>query len=599
MTRVFRYPTLVVVAVLAGPAAAQPGPPAVDPAVKAAEAERVATIKKASPTVVAIVNGPATGGGSGVVISPDGYALTNFHVVQGTGPVMYCGMADGVLYDAVLVGLDRVGDLALIKLVPKEKDKPFPFAPLGDSDAVRVGDSSLAMGNPFLVALDFTPTVTFGLVSGTNRYQPPAGNGQLEYTDCIQVDTSINPGNSGGPLFNMRGEVIGINGRISLEKRGRVNVGVGYAISSNQVKHFLGHLMAGLETDHATLGAEIRTADEDKVLNRLVVTDVLPNSDADRRGLQTGDQLVRFGTANRFMSTTNQYKNVLGIYPKGWRVPLTYKRGRDPEKEVLVRLQGLMPTARSRDGGEPKGPQPLQPGSTPGSAAAALYQPKRGFANYYFNQLEQDRLLAAFKKHGDFTGAGGTWVAEGSYDLGARKGDLRFEVSEDRGPNGAPVVTLKMNVEQQLAPLTEPDPRKRAEPIGSGGLMVALYQWHHFLTAGPKGFEGGFDHQGTEPVYVRPADGSEPKSLADVRVDADVLRTKHGAPECRWFFDKKDRRMIGFETYLSKDEDPSEVYLSDYKPVGDGRTLPHRFEVRKGDAWYGVLTVNKYTLLTK
>ena len=81
-------------------------------------------------------------------------------------------------------------------------------------------------------------------MSGVNRYQPPEGKGTLEYTDCIQIDTSINPGNSGGPLFNMKGELIGINGRGSFDKRGRVNSGVGYAISINQIKNFLGHMKA-------------------------------------------------------------------------------------------------------------------------------------------------------------------------------------------------------------------------------------------------------------------------------------------------------------------------------------------------------------------
>ena len=137
-------------------------------------------------------------------------------------------MPDGILYDAVLVGLDKVGDVALIKLLPKDEKnpKPFPFAPLGDSDQTREGDWSLAMGNPFLLATDFTPTVTFGLVSGVHRYQYPEGT-LLEYTDCIQIDTSINPGNSGGPLFNMKGELIGINGRGSFDKRARINSGSG------------------------------------------------------------------------------------------------------------------------------------------------------------------------------------------------------------------------------------------------------------------------------------------------------------------------------------------------------------------------------------
>src|SRR5439155_13046384 len=170
------------------------------------------------PSVVAIFAHGGQGGGSGVLVSKDGYALSNVPVVQGSGPVMQCGLPDGVLYDAVLVGVDKVGDVALIKLLPRKPGGEFPAARLGDSDKVKAGDWSLAMGNPFLLATDFTPTVTYGLVSGVHRYQyPEASKGLLEYTDCIQVDTSINPGNSGGPLFNMEGELIGINGRISLE----------------------------------------------------------------------------------------------------------------------------------------------------------------------------------------------------------------------------------------------------------------------------------------------------------------------------------------------------------------------------------------------
>src|SRR5262245_42206618 len=178
---------LLVVAALAGVAAADIN------TAKQAEARRVEVVSKVRPAVVAVFSANMDGGGSGVVIDPEGYALTNFHVV-GTGPTMKCGLPDGVLYDAVLVGLDTVGDVGLIKLLPKEEGKPFPHVPLGNSDDVKPGDWSMAMGNPFLLATDFTPTVTFGLVSGTSRYQYPSGN-LLEYTDCIQIDTSINPGN--------------------------------------------------------------------------------------------------------------------------------------------------------------------------------------------------------------------------------------------------------------------------------------------------------------------------------------------------------------------------------------------------------------------
>src|SRR5205807_3818879 len=135
------------------------------------------------------------------------------------------------------------------------------------------------------------------------RYQYPAGT-LLEYTDCIQVDASINPGNSGGPLFSMDGELIGINGRGSFEKRGRVNSGVGYAISINQIKNFLGHLRAGIDTDHATLGATVKTVEgDDDPTPRILVQAMFDDCDAFRRGLQPDDELVEF--AGRPVTSVN------------------------------------------------------------------------------------------------------------------------------------------------------------------------------------------------------------------------------------------------------------------------------------------------------
>jgi serine protease Do len=567
-----------------------------DKSVVDAQAQRVAAIKKVAPAVVAVCMQGGQGVGSGVVISPDGYALTNFHVVQPTGPLMQAGLADGVLYDAVLVGTDKVGDVSLIKLMPKEKGKPFPFVALGDSDKVKIGDWSLAMGNPFSLAMDFTPTVTYGVVSGTNRYQPPEGKGLLEYTDCIQIETSINPGNSGGPLFNMQGELIGINGRGSFEKRGRVNSGVGYAISINQIKNFLGHMRAGIDTDHATLGAAVGSAAEDAPLSQMVVKQVLDGSDAERRGLAEGDQLVSF--AGRPVTSTNQYKNILGIFPKEWRVPVSVRRNNE-RRETLVRLMGNMATEKEtpeKKDGPPRPAPKIVPKKGPAGSGetAKMYVPKNGYANWYFNELERDKLVGEFKKHGDFAADTGTWAGEGRYEMGERKGEFRFEVSEVK--DGDPLVKLKLNIESTLAPLKDTDRRLQSEPIGSGGLMLALYQWHRLLTTGAKGFEGLFAHGGTEPFYPYPADGSAPKSLAALRVDADVLKTKHGSTECKWFFSTKDHQLVGFETFTDKDyEDPCEVFLSDYKPV-DGKQLPHRIEVRFKDKRYAVLTVAKYTL---
>src|SRR5476651_2097493 len=128
--RIFAY-SLSALLLWAALAAAQPA------AVMKAEADRVAAIAKVKPTVVAVFARGGQGGGTGVLISDDGYALTNFHVVQPTGPTMQCGLPDGVLYDAVLVGLDRVGDVALIKLMPKKEGQKFPFAILGDSELDR------------------------------------------------------------------------------------------------------------------------------------------------------------------------------------------------------------------------------------------------------------------------------------------------------------------------------------------------------------------------------------------------------------------------------------------------------------------------------
>ena len=136
-----------------------------------AEAKRVALIEQVKKPVIAVLAPGGQGGGSGVLITDDGYALTNFHVAAAIGSYFHCGLSTGEMYDAVLVGLDRAGDLALIKLIQKkDREVKFPVATLGDSDKLQPGDWTLAMGNPLLLATDFNPTVTYGMVSGTHRY---------------------------------------------------------------------------------------------------------------------------------------------------------------------------------------------------------------------------------------------------------------------------------------------------------------------------------------------------------------------------------------------------------------------------------------------
>jgi S1-C subfamily serine protease len=578
---------------------ADAAPIEVDKAVIDAQNKRIATIKKVHPAIVAVCMQGGQGVGSGVIIDPEGYALTNFHVVQPTGPLMQAGLADGNLYDAVVCGIDKVGDVAMIRLLPKEKGKPFPYVKLGDSDKVRAGDWSLAMGNPFSLAMDFTPTVTYGLVSGVNRYQPPEGKGLLEYTDCIQIETSINPGNSGGPLFNMDGDLIGINGRGSFEKRGRVNSGVGYAISINQIKNFMGHLRGGIDSDHATLGASIGSKSEDALLSQMVVKQLLDESDAFRRGLVEGDQLLEF--AGRPMTSTNQYKNALGIYPKDWRVPLTVRRN-NAQTELLVRLMGNQAAVVEKPpmGGNPPPPppQPKLPVPKGNSETAKMYEARKGYSNWYFNVLEREKLLTAFKKHGDFTTVPGAWTMEGTFKMADREGPMKVDVVEAKD---AAKVTMKLNIVTELEPLKDSEVAKQKLPLGSGGLMLAMYHYHRLLTLGEKGFEGGFAFGGYEPFYPFPADGSAPKSLASLRVDCATIITKHGSANCKWFFSLKDNMLLGFECYAAKDSkdpdeaDPCEVYFHDYKAV-DGKMLPHKMEVRYRDKRYTYLNVTKYTL---
>lgn len=579
----------------AGPARAE-----VPPAVREAEARRIAVVDRVRPAVVAVFANGGQGGGSGVLIDADGFALTNFHVVQGAGPTMKCGLADGILYDAVLVGLDRVGDVALIKLLPREKGRPFPHVRLGDSDAVRPGDWSIAMGNPFLVATDFTPTVTYGMVSGVNRYQYPAGT-LLEYTDCIQIDTSINPGNSGGPLFNENGDLIGINGRGSFEKRGRVNSGVGYAISINQIKNFLGHLYAGIDTDHATLGAVVKTVEnDDDPTPRILVQSILEESDAFRRGLQPEDELVEF--AGRPVTSVNQYKNVLGIFPKGWRLPLTYRRD-NAKKEILVRLEGLLPKEEASAGGGGRGPRPGQPPGQPpvkrSEEAMKLFKARPGYANYFFNEQARDQLLTRAKTHGDLTGLTGPWVIEGDLERKGQRQPFKITIADQPDADGKDSRTLVVadiaGVIFTLDPLkANADPRELRDPPGSGGLLMALYHWRRLVTLGGQGFEGELTHGGTEPFY--PVEG-KPGRPIDRRIDAGVIRTEHAAVKGRWFY-ASDGRLLGSETWLARNEDPCEVCFGDLKEAG-GRKLPHRIDVRAGDEEYGALIVRTYRLPQK
>ncbi len=570
-------------------------------AVLEAQNRRIQTIEQVAPSVVAIFARGGQGGGSGVIITPDGYALTNFHVTSSAGDFMQCGLNDGRLYDAVIVGIDPTGDVALIKLLGRDD---FPAARMGDSDTLRIGDWTFAMGNPFLLATDFQPTVTYGIVSGVHRYQYPAGT-FLEYTDCIQIDTSINPGNSGGPLFNERGELVGINGRGSFEKRGRVNSGAGYAISINQIRNFMGHLRSGRIVDHATLGATVTTRDDGAV----VVADILEHSDAYRRGLRIDDEIVSF--AGRPIRSVNQFKNVLGIYPKGWKLPLVYRR--DQQKhEILVRLRGLHraselkprrrgprieprqppkkpkspddegKTPKDQDGkkkqpddGKPKPQPPRRPARPrgPGAQIPEKYKhmlvKKEGFANFYFNQLEQDRVLEELQSWGDFSTLGLPWKITGTTQDGT---PVEATIERER-------ITLAFKGEKarDFVQKLTPESDLTADPPGSGGLLVALHHWRQMLTDGKKAFPQ-FYYLGTEPL-----DG-------DLSRMVDVIVSTQDTAESRWYFETSTGQFVGFDLYVEPDVDPCEVRFQGVR-TSDGRRWPAALQVKSGEQLFATIAI--------
>jgi serine protease Do len=531
----------------------------VDPAVLAAEASRIEAIERATATAVAIFAGDA-GGGAGVLISPAGYALTNFHVVEPAGVAMRCGLADGRLYDAVLVGLDPTGDVALVKLLGRDD---FPSAPLADSDAVEVGDWCFAAGNPFLLATDLVPSISAGIVSGTHRYQFPAGT-ILEYADCLQVDAAINPGNSGGGLFDAAGRLIGVNGRASFEKRGRVNVGAGYAISANQLRNFLGALRGGRLVDHATLGATVATAAD----GRVVVSDILESSDAWRRGLRYDDEIVSL--AGRPVRTVNAFKNVLGTLPAGWQVPLVYRRhGR--RSEILVRLAGVhSPAELARlAAGEPKeeggdaGP-PLPPPIRP------RYEARPGFANYHFNRLERDRVARAIAagKHAE---QDGSWVLAGRLEAG---GEFRIELTDGDCVCDLPTGTSTVNAAGDLD--------AAAVPPGSGGMLAALAVWRRLLLAGPErlGRTTYWGRAPRDPWAIDPSGGDL----------VDVLETATAGIEARFFLDDEGR-LIGIDLWTAPAADPCEIRVR--APLADDSRLPGRLDVSRGGEPFATFLIER------
>ncbi len=481
----------------------------IPPEIEQAEAARIAMIANAVRGTICIFDRQGAGGGSGVIVSADGFALTNYHVVQPCGPFMKCGLTDGRLYDAVLVGLDPTGDVAVIKLIGRAD---FPTAPWGDSDAVEIGDPCFAIGNPFLLAQDFQPTVTRGIISGKGRYQYPDG-GLLEYADSLQTDAAINPGNSGGPLFNERGEVVGINGRCSFEKRGRVNVGVGFAISINQIKKFYSLLKGGHIVDHATLGATFRGGPGYEIR----VSNLLESSDAYRQGLRFDDRLLKF--AGRAMTSTNQFKNYLETFPRGFRVPVEVER-QGAVLSFIIELSGVhdpqflgevmrdfMPSEKAT----PSGTSAEVP-----EEVAKQFRIKSGFANYHFNRLETLRVWQVFTGQREVNQFRGKWQIEGNL------GDQRCQIVLDQQRSG-------LQLPGRIELFDEQIPNAETAPSLEFDTLIGLHALRTLVVDGPAGF-GELNYAGKFPVPER-------------RIDCEVLSAVVGSATVKFFFSEDLSRV--------------------------------------------------------
>ncbi|MBW2309929.1 MAG: DegQ family serine endoprotease [Deltaproteobacteria bacterium] len=224
--------------------------------------------------------------GSGVVVSEDGYILTNNHVVAEAEEIVVT-FTEEKQYKAEIIGRDPKTDIALIKI---EVEKPISAAKLGDSDALKVGDWVVAIGNPFGLG----NTMTAGIVSAKGRVI-----GAGPYDDFIQTDASINPGNSGGPLFNLDAEVVGINTAIFTQTGG--NIGIGFAIPINMAKSVMTQLKEKGKVTRGWLGVTIQSITPEikdkfdlETTEGALVADVAEDSPAQRGGLKRGDVIIRF-----------------------------------------------------------------------------------------------------------------------------------------------------------------------------------------------------------------------------------------------------------------------------------------------------------------
>jgi serine protease Do len=277
------------------------------------------------------------GSGSGFIVSPDGYILTNNHVVEGADQVTV-RLLDRREFVAKVVGTDANTDVAVLKI----DAKGLTPAALGNSDQSRVGEWVLAVGNPLGEALTFT--VTSGIISAKGRPLSGLARSQGAIQDFIQTDAAINPGNSGGPLVNVRGEVIGINSAIASETG--FNVGYGFAIPINLARNVMTQLIATGKVQRAALGITIRDATATDAayvglpdIRGVKVEDFPDDSPAKAAGLEPGDIII--SVDGKQVSYTGQLQQEIGFRKPGDVVKIEVARKGGTRKTFNVRLTEL------------------------------------------------------------------------------------------------------------------------------------------------------------------------------------------------------------------------------------------------------------------
>lgn len=264
--------------------------------------------------------------GSGFIVSPDGYILTNGHVVKDYVSILV-KLNDGREFDGKVIGEDDSTDVALIKIEAKD----LPYIDLGNSDQLQVGQWVVAIGNPF----GLQASLTAGVVSAKGRTN-------LDITrieDFIQTDAAINTGNSGGPLLNLKGDVIGINTAMATNIS-RGYVGVGFAIPSNIAKHVMEQLIATGHISRGYIGIMMQDIDIDlaqsfglKKSEGALVVDVVKDSPAEKAGLKQGDIIIKIN--NQAIENYSLLRNMIALQPPGTKVNLEIIRDKQPKTVSL------------------------------------------------------------------------------------------------------------------------------------------------------------------------------------------------------------------------------------------------------------------------